>query len=80
MVDRKGKTALHLACEGGDMNTVTVLTQFLINTFGIDSWEVYTMLNAHDYQGKCLFDHSKKFANCRKLKMKGNVVIVAQKR
>lgn len=55
MVDRNGKTALHLACERGDMDIVNILTQFLINTHGQDSWEVNVMLNARDYQGKKAF-------------------------
>ncbi|KAK3741767.1 hypothetical protein QZH41_002173 [Actinostola sp. cb2023] len=51
LVDRNGKTALHLACERGDVDIIRILTQFLINTHGSDSWAVDVMLNARDYKG-----------------------------
>jgi len=51
MVDRNGKTALHLACERGDVRTVNVLTHFLVNTYEHDSREVDILLNARDYKG-----------------------------
>lgn len=54
-VDRVGRTALHLACEQGDMNCIQVLTSPLRCNSGISEDVrdyLVMMLDARDYRGK----------------------------
>ena len=51
--DRNGKTALHLACERGNLDCVRELTKPLVDSrFNEETKErVQSMLNARDYEG-----------------------------